>query len=243
MTFAQYINSITERYSLAKGPHPEKVHDPIPALDADIVHRIAQGLGLSFVPEKEAGGKVCFVNSPELRDEYKTTFTSMDLLDYSYAFLHSPGHRPTYMEEGHGLPHPKDAETFWQWVRLGGELRQIHTLESPKVEAFVTSYPKDGSNTITRKFTADSPGFEPGDLPGTRETLGRVWINDEQYFEQVPLLAWELRTGACRPAQKWLKDRLGRTLTPDDILHYQKIIAALAETDRLIKQIKTLSLE
>ncbi len=40
-----------------------------------------------------------------------------------------------------------------------------------------------------------------------------------------------------KPAQKWLKDRKGRQLQFHDILHYQKIIVALTETDRLMKEI------
>ena len=43
--------------------------------------------------------------------------------------------------------------------------------------------------------------------------------------------------GGYQPAQKWLKDRKGRTLTFDDIAHYRKIIAVLLETDRLMKEI------
>jgi hypothetical protein len=43
--------------------------------------------------------------------------------------------------------------------------------------------------------------------------------------------------GGYQPAQKWLKDRKGRVLSYDDIQHYQKIIVALAETDRLMKEI------
>jgi len=38
-------------------------------------------------------------------------------------------------------------------------------------------------------------------------------------------------------SQKWLKDRKGRELQIEDILHYQKIIVALSETDRLMKEI------
>jgi hypothetical protein len=38
-------------------------------------------------------------------------------------------------------------------------------------------------------------------------------------------------------SQKWLKDRKGRTLSQDDIAHYQKIVVALAETIRLMKEI------
>jgi hypothetical protein len=37
--------------------------------------------------------------------------------------------------------------------------------------------------------------------------------------------------------EKWLKDRKGRTLTADDRTHYQKIIIALSETIRLMKEI------
>ncbi|MGB3545642.1 MAG: hypothetical protein WBA17_01640 [Saprospiraceae bacterium] len=39
------------------------------------------------------------------------------------------------------------------------------------------------------------------------------------------------------PAQKWLKDRRDRKLGFEDILHYQKIITALRETERLMQEI------
>ena len=40
-----------------------------------------------------------------------------------------------------------------------------------------------------------------------------------------------------QPAQKWLKDRKERELSFEDILHYQKIIVAMFETDRIMKEI------
>jgi hypothetical protein len=40
-----------------------------------------------------------------------------------------------------------------------------------------------------------------------------------------------------KPAQKWLKDRKDRTLSNADIEHYQKIIVALAETERIMREI------
>lgn len=46
-----------------------------------------------------------------------------------------------------------------------------------------------------------------------------------------------------QPAQKWLKDRKGRALSYEDILHYQKIIVALAETDRIMKEIDKVEIE
>ena len=69
------------------------------------------------------------------------------------------------------------------------------------------------------------------------ENKGKVYINETQYFDNVPLVAWDFYIGGYQPAQKWLKDRKGRTLEFDDILHYQKIIVALFETARLMKEI------
>jgi hypothetical protein len=43
--------------------------------------------------------------------------------------------------------------------------------------------------------------------------------------------------GGYQPAQKWLKDRKGRTLSVDDIMHHQRIIVALTNTDSIMKEI------
>jgi type I restriction enzyme M protein len=128
--------------------------------------------------------------------------------------------------------------TFWQLVKLGGEIRQIHLLESPKVEDYITTYPKDGDNTITTKVAK-----KDWELLDEENQLGRIWINEEQYFDNIPLVAWEFYIGGYQPAQKWLKDRKERTLEFDDILHYQKIIVALSETDRLMKEIDKIEIE
>jgi hypothetical protein len=113
----------------------------------------------------------------------------------------------------------KDPATFWKLVALGGQLRQIHLLESPVVETFTTRYPVGGTNIV------DKPVYKDG----------HVYINDVQYFAHVPEVACNFYIGGYQPAQKWLKDRKGRTLSRDDIFHYQKVIVALTETDRLMK--------
>ena len=48
----------------------------------------------------------------------------------------------------------------------------------------------------------------------------KVYINDTQYFDNVPLVSWNFYIGGYQPAQKWLKDRKGRTLNYEDIRHY-----------------------
>ena len=71
-------------------------------------------------------------------------------------------------------------------------------------------------------WRATSPSQVDGE-----EQVGRVHINPDQYFDNVPALAWEFHIGGYQPAQKWLKDRKGRALSFDDALHYQKIIKIL----------------
>lgn len=205
----------------------DQSNNRIPNLKGEIVKEIAQKLSLTFTLEKETTNG---------------TFAPIDILDYIYAILHSPTYREKYQEflkiDFPRVPYPKDKATFWQLVKLGSEIRQLHLLESPTTENYLTSYPNGGDNKVTRKLTKTDIGYEPTD-----ETKGKVWINDDQYFENVPLIAWEFYIGGYQPAQKWLKDRQGRILEVDDILHYQKIIVALSETARLMQEIDKIEIE
>lgn len=203
---------------------------PIPNLDTRLVAQIEKELGLTLKVEPEA-----LFDSAK---DQQTNFAPVDLLDYIYAILHSSTYREKYKEflkiDFPRIPYPKDQKEFWQLVSLGSELRQIHLLESPVVEDYITAYPVGGNNEVGRKITKTSPGFV---ADKENSEIGKVWINDEQYFDKVPKIAWEFYIGGYQPAQKWLKDRRDRTLSFEDILHYQKIIVALAETDRIMKEI------
>lgn len=189
-----------------------------PNLNPEIVKQIAAQLGLNFVPEKSVGTE-------------QVEMAPIDILDYIYAVLHSPTYREKYKEflkiDFPRVPYPKDAATFWQLVKLGGQIRQIHLLESAIVEKYITGYPEDGDNVVVK------PKYDNG----------KVFINDTQYFSNVPEVAWNFYIGGYQPAQKWLKDRKDRKLEFDDILHYQKIIVALSETDRLMKEIDAIAIE
>lgn len=194
----------------------EKQAERTPNLNEKIVAEIEKSLGLKFDSEKENNEK---------------TFSPIDILDYIYAVLHSPTYREKYKEflkiDFPRVPYPKDKTTFWALVKLGKQIREIHLLESPAVENYITQYPQDGNNLVTK------PQYKNGN----------VYINDTQYFTNVPQTAWDFYIGGYQPAQKWLKDRKDRTLEFDDILHYQKIIVALSETDRLMKEIDKIELE
>jgi predicted helicase len=187
-----------------------------PNLNAVIVKHIAEKIDLTFTKEKETT---------------KGTFAPIDILDYIYAVLHSPTYREKYKAflkiDFPRVPYPKDQETFWKLVKLGGEIRQIHLLESPVVDKPISKYPETGTNIVGK------PKYENG----------KVIINETQYFEDVPEVAWNFYIGGYQPAQKWLKDRKDRELQIDDIRHYMKIIVALTETDRLMKEIDKINIE
>lgn len=220
------VNSYAPLYIYSDPSKPDLLTPTLtrtPNLKPEIVQQIGAALGLTFTNEKETTAD---------------TFAPIDILDYIYAVLHSPTYRETYKEflkiDFPRVPYPSDAAKFWELVKVGGQIREIHLLEGETVENYITSYPKTGTNEVTRKLTKTDIGFE---LVDEVKQTGRVWINDEQYFEGVPLIAWEFYIGGYQPAQKWLKDRNGRVLTMEDIFHYQKIIVALSETDRLMKEI------
>ncbi len=148
-----------------------------------------------------------------------------DIFDYIYAVLHSPRYREKYKEflkiDFPRVQYPKNVESFKKLVSFGAELRSLHLLESPKVNQLITTYPVAGSDMIEKLTYKD----------------GKVFINKDQYFGDVPGLAWNFYIGGYQPAQKWLKDRKNRVLTNADIEHYQKMIVALAETGRIMKKI------
>ena len=192
-----------------------------PNLNMEIVAKIASGLGLTFTNEKE---------------NTENTFAPIDILDYIYAVLHSPSYREKYKEflkiDFPRVPYPDNKETFWKLVKLGGEIRQFHLLESPDIQSDLAQYPIAGDNVISRAI-----GKADWEIIDKKEQLGRIWINNEQYFDNIPVITWEFYIGGYQPAQKWLKDRKDRELSYNDIRHYQKMIIALSETDRLMNEI------
>lgn len=183
-------------------------------LNMELLKPILKNLKVEWLPDGMGDGqKTC---GPE------------DIFDYIYAVLHSPEYRSRYKEflkiDFPRVPFTSSASLFWKLVSLGREVRGLHLLESSELKKLRTSYPVGGSDTV------EKIRFEGGGV-------GKVWINATQYFGNVPNISWEFFIGGYQPAQKWLKDRKGRTLTGDDILHYQKIIIVLQETARLMQKI------
>ena len=100
-------------------------------------------------------------------------------------------------------------------------------LESEKVEQYITQFNIDGDNIVSKPKFVD----------------GKVYINETQYFDNVPESVWNFYIGGYQPVQKWLKDRKGRELDYEDILHYQKMVVALFESGRLMGEIDKIKID
>ncbi len=150
--------------------------------------------------------------------------TPEDIFDYIYGILNSPSYRQRYREllkiDFPRIPIPTQTE-FDRLVPLGRELRELHLMKSPAIDDFQTTFPVPGDCMVEKITYSDE----------------KVWINKTQYFGNVPELAWNFYIGGYQPAQKWLKDRKGRQLSDADLVHYQRIIKILLETNRVMKLI------
>jgi len=150
------------------------------------------------------------------------------VFDYIYGVLHCPTYRNTYAEylkaDFPRIPWPNSPDEFWCVSSQGAALRNLHLMEPSAVGVSLYPFDGDGDNLV--------------DIVGKNSYRGgKVWINKNQYFSDVPEVAWDFYIGGYQPAQKWLKDRKGRALTFDDVRHYQRIIKVLAETDRIMSEI------
>jgi len=152
----------------------------------------------------------------------KLSWNPEDLFCYAYAVFHSPTYRQRYAEflkiDFPRLPLTSDAKLFFILADLGEELVLLHLMRSPKLNDFITRFPHSGNNEVEKLRYAD----------------GNVWFNRDQCFEGVEEADWNFHIGGYQVLNKWLKDRKGRTLSFDDIEHYQKIVVTIHETRRLM---------
>jgi hypothetical protein len=149
------------------------------------------------------------------------------MFHYAYAVFHSPGYRSRYAEflkiDFPRLPLTGNLELFRALARLGGELTALHLLESPRL-----------NQPITEFISGRNPEVEK--VSWSRDT---VWVDKAQSagFRGVGEDVWKFHIGGYQVCEKWLKDRKGRSLSKDDIAHYHKIVVALSESIRLMKEI------
>jgi len=160
--------------------------------------------------------------------DLRGTLGPEDIFNYIYAILHSPTYRVRYAEflkiDFPSLPLTSNTDLFRSLCALGDKLVRLHLMK--KYGDYTPHYPEPGNNMVTKV-----------EYTNTSDKQGRIWINKMQYFDGVSSEVWEFHVGGYQVCYKWLKDRKGRTLSYEDIQHYQRIVAALAETITLMEKI------
>jgi very-short-patch-repair endonuclease len=91
------------------------------------------------------------------------------------------------------------------------------------------------------RYTTQNPprptGTPPVEGNGRGLIYGKVFINETQYFDNVPEQVWNFTFGTEQYAKKWLLDRKGTELTPNAILDYQRLVFKLIEMTKIIEEI------
>lgn len=188
-----------------------------PNLNQQIINQIAEALQIKFVADHE---------SQEIDNlDEQTYFTPLTVLDYIYAVLHKPSYRSTYKEflkiDFPRIPYPTSKEELFYLAKKGESLRKLHLMKSSELSNIVTKYPIAGENLVEK----------------IEYKNGNVYINKDQYFEAVPEVAWNFYIGGYQPLQKYLKDRKGKNLSAQEIMHYQRIVVALLETAKIMEEL------
>lgn len=214
-----YLYPVPEEEEKQKSLHLDREHWPLsgkgrrPNLNPEFVADMKKRLGMEFVTDGQG--------------DLEKTFGPEDIFHYIYAVFHSPTYRTRYAEflkiDFPRVPLTSDKELFRGLAGKGEELVSLHLMESPALNSIITKYEVVGSDVVEKVTYFD--------------TLKRVSINKEQYFEGIEPDVWEFHIGGYQVLDKWLKDRKGRKLTWEDQQHYQKIVVALKETIRLMTDI------
>jgi len=159
------------------------------------------------------------------KSDKNKTFRPEDIFNYIYAIFHSPIYRQRYAEflkiDFPRVPLTANSALFWELVIKGDKLVKYHLMKETGTE--ISTYPIPGSDIVEQvKYN---------------ENHQQIWINSEQYFDQVPQQIWNFYIGGYQVCQKWLKDRKGRQLNFDDISHYQNIISIISETVKIMEDV------
>ena len=174
---------------------------------------------------------------PNFSDEFLTEITNKlgytptpeAIFYYIYAIFHSPTYRTRYAEflkiDFPRVPLTSDDRLFRKLGEYGEELVALHLMKSPKLDQHLTQIIDKGGEFVV-------------DAGHPKYTDGEVIINKKgDRFTGVPKSVWEFYVGGYQVCHKWLKDRKGRQLSPEDLNHYQKIIVALSETMQIMNAI------
>lgn len=162
-----------------------------------------------------------------ISNKYQSFPTPEEILGYIYAVLYSRKYREKFneflKEDYPRIPFTDRWDHFMELSKLGSELIDIHLLKKDYTDSDLGCYPVDGDNLV------DKIKFD--------KKTSSLFINKEQYFDNITEDVWNMEIGAFKVLDKWLKYRRGRNLSFGDINHFQKVVRSLADTILIMDKI------
>jgi predicted helicase len=208
-------------------------------LNPAFVDALVQTLGLAYLPD--GSGDLQHTIGPE------------DVLHYSYAVLHSTAYRQRYAAllkiDFPRVPLTQSRALFAALAGCGARLVDLHLLRAPGsggvggaggVAAFAApqmhgvAFVGRGDGQALAKVDRVRYHAPEGQQPGS------VAINRRERFTGIAPEVWAMQVGGYRPLAKWLRERKGTTLQPEDRHHYLCMVIALRETRHIMHEIERL---
>lgn len=197
-----------------------------PNLDSEFVEQIADAIGMRFVSDG--------------RCDLEKTFGPEDVLAYIYAVFYSPGYRSRYKDalrlDFPRVPRPGSSDLFRELAQAGHDLLTLHLFKSSKVASPSPAFVGSRRPEVGRVGWSDDTVWLDAGKTDARASH-RATKPGTTGFKGVPEEVWDFYIGGYQVLHKWLKYRKGRTLSKQDIAHYQKIVVALNETIRVMARI------
>ncbi len=166
-----------------------------------------------------------------IKNEYpKKEINPEEILDYIYSVLHSNKYRKKYQEflkiDFPRIPFVKEYEKFKKLSELGNMLRELHLMKTD-FKKNIVKFEKSGSNIVEFvKYEKD-----------------RIYINKDQYFDNIKKGIWNFYIGGYQVLDKWLKSRKNRKLSSSEIETLIKIVNILSETIKLMEKIDKIKID
>lgn len=153
----------------------------------------------------------------------KRKLTNKLIFSYIYGILFSPFYRRKYANylkiDFPRIPFPNDFDDLKEISKLGKKLIELHLMKK-SVLSYIT-FPIAGSNIIEK----------------IEYKKNRIYINQNQYFDNVEKDIWTFNIGGYEILERYLKDRLNRKLKSNDVEHILKVGQIIKVSIEIMKEI------
>ena len=153
------------------------------------------------------------------------TFSSLDIMDYIYGWLHDTTYRATNNDflksNTPRVPYPKSTEEFKTYMLKGRAFRELHLSEGKGWDKEVTFKGSDKSTTV--------------DKVKYNEKTQELYLTDTLSITITPE-EWKFKIGACAVLESWLGYRKGDALTDVELKEFKRLVVRVRKHMALLGQ-------